>query len=188
MSTWASTDAQETRGCIVLMSAIMSAKDVCTLCQIRDDVYSCRLKPQECSGAKQTLHQRNKSFFTHVVVGKLWSAQNSRHILAISPATSHNMSTATPSPVCPSYHQFTASSLLTKTTAYHHHAPQADRKWCLCRLFDQGICFSDVWQACASALGSSEFYEHSKTEQWNTTIIVCPPHSNTWSWQLGWHL
>ncbi|KAH8596359.1 tctex-1 family protein [Bisporella sp. PMI_857] len=25
--------------------------------------------------------------------------------------------------------------------------------------------------ACQSALGSTEFYEHSKTEQWNTTII-----------------
>lgn len=29
-----------------------------------------------------------------------------------------------------------------------------------------------IVQACDSALGESEFYEHSKTEDWNTKIIV----------------
>lgn len=33
-----------------------------------------------------------------------------------------------------------------------------------------------IYQACQSALGTTEFYEHSKTESWNTTIIVCPTH------------
>jgi hypothetical protein len=32
-------------------------------------------------------------------------------------------------------------------------------------------------KACQNALGSAEFYEHSKTESWNTTIIVCLPLS-----------
>lgn len=31
------------------------------------------------------------------------------------------------------------------------------------------------FQACTSALEGSQFYEHSKTELWNTTIIVGPP-------------
>lgn len=33
---------------------------------------------------------------------------------------------------------------------------------------------------CNNAIGSAEFYDHAKTEQWNSTIIVCqiliPPH------------
>jgi hypothetical protein len=36
-------------------------------------------------------------------------------------------------------------------------------------------------QACQSALGAAEFYEHSKTESWNTTIIVRLPPSTPWS-------
>lgn len=27
-------------------------------------------------------------------------------------------------------------------------------------------------QACSSAIGSAEFYDHAKTEQWNSSIIV----------------
>ena len=33
-----------------------------------------------------------------------------------------------------------------------------------------------VAQACESAIGSAEFYDHSKTEQWNSAIIVSAPH------------
>lgn len=30
-------------------------------------------------------------------------------------------------------------------------------------------------QVCNSAVGSAEFYDHAKTEQWNSTIIVRLP-------------
>lgn len=34
-------------------------------------------------------------------------------------------------------------------------------------------------QACTSALGDAEFYEHTKTESWNTAIIVCTFYLST---------
>ena len=35
-------------------------------------------------------------------------------------------------------------------------------------------CVCCVFQACQSAVGSTEFYEHNKVEGWNSAIIVCP--------------
>jgi hypothetical protein len=32
-----------------------------------------------------------------------------------------------------------------------------------------------IEKACQSALGGADYYEHGKTEVWNTTIIVCLP-------------
>ena len=34
---------------------------------------------------------------------------------------------------------------------------------------------SNSLKACQSALGGADYYEHGKTEAWNTTIIVCLP-------------
>lgn len=37
---------------------------------------------------------------------------------------------------------------------------------------DTRVLTIDFVQACTNAIGSAEFYDHAKTEQWNSTIIV----------------
>lgn len=34
------------------------------------------------------------------------------------------------------------------------------------------------YQVCNNAIGGAEFYDHAKTEQWNSTIIVRSPGPN----------
>lgn len=69
--------------------------------------------------------------------------------------------------------------LLKRPAAYLIHTSKANCQRCLltCSYFGYlkwiHIDNSTI-QECTKALGEAQFYEHTKTEQWNNAIVVCP--------------
>lgn len=86
-----------------------------------------------------------------------------------------------------SFHEGCEKAALTNSlTAHPVHAPQADRHRrmppltslphlrCTWKSTTRSMArlTIETMQVCNSAIGSAEFYDHAKTEQWNSTIIV----------------